>query len=62
MAITDAVRAASARVRRQRAEAAAERHPSKREAFWAGYRLGYTRAWKAWKVRHDRLLRRVGAA
>lgn len=65
MAITEAIRQAAYRARERKAIAAAERFPSKRIAYQTGYKVGYTRAWKAWKSRHDRLLRvqrRVGAA
>lgn len=54
--ITAAVRQKAYAARERRAIANAERFPSKREAFRAGYKTGYTRAYRAWRARYERAL------
>jgi hypothetical protein len=62
-AFTPEARAKAARVRLAKAIQSAEwRYSDKRHAYRAGYKVGYTRAWRAWKARYELLKRRVGAA
>lgn len=50
-----AVRRLAHLARERKAVENANRFPSKRAAYAAGYKIGYNRAFRAWKARCDRL-------
>jgi hypothetical protein len=54
--ITDEMRRKAHQVRERRAFRNAERFKDKRKAYQQGYKVGYNRAYRAWKVRFDRVL------
>ena len=57
---TAATRKLGAKRRLQNAiDRADEKYPTKRDAYRAGYNVGYTRAFRAWKARMNSVLQRT---
>lgn len=60
---SDAIRRRAHQARERKAVERASQYPSKRHAYQRGYKVGYNRAFRAWKARYDHLLaqlQRVG--
>jgi hypothetical protein len=60
--ITDEMRRKAYAVRERRAFRNAERFKDKRTAYQHGYRVGYNRAFRAWKARCDQIAAAVSAS
>lgn len=59
--ITPAMRQKSREVRMRQAFERAERFPSKRIAYRKGYAQGYLRAYRWWKAKYERDVKRSAA-